>query len=560
MKMPSPQRTPSKFLDPLLTIVFSILFGSAGFLLLYGHYTLHFSHVNWIYSTGRDLLQHQLGWEFFRQEPWRFPLGSIQAYGYPVGTSVTFLDSIPLFAFFFKLLSPWLPANFQYLGLWELTSVIGQMLLGMLILKEFTRSWPARILGACLLVLAPPMIYRAFFHNSLSAQWIILAAIWFVILEYRHKFWRWAWLFLFALAMLIHLYFVPMILPLWLISLYFHYAGEKKRWPVIIDVLAVAAVIFWVGYCTGIFGVAAGELAQAGYGNYSWNLNGFINPDGFSRLIKSLPLASDGQEEGFSYLGLGNLILILLALLLFLVKDRARKNLKMLLPFGIAALVYLLFALSNVAYINSAPIWQVQLSNQLLNVFNLFRASGRFIWPVFYFLVLFGLIVVARNIRHPELLLLAVLLIQFFDIQPLYSSKQVKGYAEYTSKMQDSFWTDAAKTNKAIVVIPTEYYEQVVLYADKNHMTINSGYFARADYPAMEANALKVWNDLLAGKPDPQTLYLLSEPKYAKSAAANLSKSMYLCNFNDYTVLFSRENEVAKTAGDLDAHCTTPSP
>lgn len=558
MNMPSAQKTPSKFLDHLLTIVFSILFGSAGFLLLYGHYTLHFTHVNWIYSTGRDLLQHQLGWEFFRQEPWRFPLGSIQAYGYPIGTSITFLDSIPLFAFFFKLFSLWLPSNFQYLGLWELASVIGQMLLGMLILKEFTRSWLVRILGACLLVLSPPMIYRAFFHNSLSAQWLLLAAIWFVIQEYRHKLWHWAWPFLFALAMLIHLYFVPMIIPLWVISLYFHYSRERKRWQVFIDILAVIAVILVVGYCIGIFGVAAGELVSEGYGNYSWNLNGFFNPDGFSRFLKSLPLASDGQEEGFSYLGLGNLILIPLALLLFLVKDRAHKNLKGLLSFGVAALVYLLFALSNTAFFNTTQIWNLHLLSGLLNVLNLFRASGRFIWPVFYLLVSFGLIVVARNIRHPELLLLPILLIQFFDIQPLYSSKRVKGYAEYTSKMQDGFWTAAAKTNKAIVIIPTEYYEQVVLYADKNHMTVNSGYFARADYNAMEANALQIWNDLLAGKSDPQTLYLLSEQKYTDSAAANLSKSMYLCNFNDYTVLFSKDNEVAKIAGDLESYCSIP--
>jgi hypothetical protein len=560
MNNSSRQKCSPKALDTLLIIVFSILFGLAGFLLLYGHFTLHFKHVNWIYSTGRDLLQHQLGWEFFRNEPWRFPLGTIQAYGYPIGTSVTYLDSIPLFAFFFKLLSHWLPKNFQYFGLWELTSVIGQMLLGMLILKEFTRSWPARILGACLLVLSPTMIYRAFFHNSLSAQWIILAAIWFVILEYRHKLWHWAWLFLFALAMLIHLYFVPMIMPLWIISLYFHYSGQKKRWPILIDILAVVAVIFVIGYCTGIFAVSAGEIVLSVYGNFSWNLNGFFNPDGFSKILKGLPLASDGQEEGFSYLGLGNLILIPLALLLFLVKDRARKNLKVLLPFGIVSLGYLLFAASNTAFFNTTPIWNIPLSTGISNILDLFRASARFIWPVFYFLVLFGLIAVARNIRHPELLLLPILLIQFFDIQPLYSSKRVKGYAEYTSKMQDSFWSEAAKTNKSIVIIPTEYYEQVVLYADKNHMTVNSGYFARADYNAMEANAQQVWNDLLAGKSDSHTLYLLSQPKYADSAAANLSKSMYLCNFNDYTVLFSKENEVTKTVGDLESRCTIPNP
>ena len=214
---------------PLLAL--SVLFGLAWFLLLYGRYPLYFSHVNWIYASGGDVFQHHIGWEWFRQEPWRFPLGSIASYGYPFGTSLTYLDSIPLFAIPFKVLSPLLGNRFQYLGLWELTSVILQMLAGMLILGEFTRSYPLRVLGASLLVLSPPLIMRTFHHNSLTAQWILLAGIWFVLLEYRHRLWRWAWPVLFGLAMLVHLYFVAMLLPLWAVSLYFCYRHEKKIVP-----------------------------------------------------------------------------------------------------------------------------------------------------------------------------------------------------------------------------------------------------------------------------------------------------------------------------------------
>jgi len=560
MKILSRQKPSPRFLETLLALAFSVLFGIGWFLLLYGHYSLHFTHVNWIYSTGRDLLQHQLGWEFFRKEPWRFPLGSIQAYGYPIGTSVTFLDSIPLFAFFFKLLSPWLPQNFQYFGLWELTSVIGQMFIGMLILKEFTRSWPLRILGASLLVLSPPMIYRAFFHSSLSAHWILLAAIWFVILAYRHKLWRWAWPALFAVAMLVHLYYIPMILPLWIIGLYFRYSGQKRKWPLLVDLLAGLAAILMVGYCTGIFSVNAGELTSSGYGIYSWNLNGFVNPEGFSKLLKSLPLKQEDQMEGFSYLGLGNLILIPLALVFFLLKDRARRRWKVLIPFALASLVYILFALSNLAFVNAQPIWNLPLPPQVLSVLGLFRSSGRFIWPVFYFLVLFGLMAILRNLRHPELILIAVVLLQFFDIQPLYSSKRLKGYAAYTSPLRDSFWAAAAKTNQSIVMIPTEYDDQVVLYAVKNDMTINAGYFGRADYTGMEQNATRVWNDLLAGKADAQTLYLLSNPKWVAQAKQDLANQMYICDFNEHTVLFSKNNGVVKTGYDFSAHCSIPSP
>ena len=69
----------------LVHVVLSLLFGAVWYLVLYGHFHLHFTHVNWIYKAGGDVLQHQLGWEWFRQEPWQFPLGTITAYGYPFG-------------------------------------------------------------------------------------------------------------------------------------------------------------------------------------------------------------------------------------------------------------------------------------------------------------------------------------------------------------------------------------------------------------------------------------------------------------------------------------------
>ncbi|MDO9121584.1 MAG: DUF6311 domain-containing protein, partial [Anaerolineaceae bacterium] len=81
-------------------------FGLLWFLLLYESAPLYPTNVGWIYSAGGDTFQHQLGWEWFRQEPWRFPLGRIDAYGFPYGTTIVFMDSIPLFAIFFKILSP----------------------------------------------------------------------------------------------------------------------------------------------------------------------------------------------------------------------------------------------------------------------------------------------------------------------------------------------------------------------------------------------------------------------------------------------------------------------
>ena len=97
----------------------SILLGTAMgailFLYLYGTAVLVPTYDAWLLN-GEDLNQHYLGWEFYRNSPWTFPVGLIQGLTVePV--SVIYTDSIPLLALIFKVLSPVLPETFQYFGL-----------------------------------------------------------------------------------------------------------------------------------------------------------------------------------------------------------------------------------------------------------------------------------------------------------------------------------------------------------------------------------------------------------------------------------------------------------
>ena len=547
----------------LLIISISFLGGLAWFLLLYGRYPLYFTNVNWIYKAGEDVFQHQIGWEWFRQEPWHFPLGRIDAYGYPFGTSVSYMDSIPLMAIPFKLLSPLLKQHFQYLGLWELMSVIGQMLMGMLIIGEFTDSYAKRIVGASLLVLSPILIYRAFGHDSLTAQWILLAGIWFIILEYRHRLWHWAWVILFAVSVLIHLYFTAMLIPLWAISLFFRYTSEKKKWMLAIDILTVVGTILLVGYCLGLFSLGANDLGAGGFGDYSWNLNGFINPAGNSAILNSIPVGAHGQYEGFSYLGLGNLLLFLIALIIFLQKDYSRRKLFFFLPFLIVSAAFILFALSDKAFVNTQLLWNIHLPNIILVLCSFFRSSGRFIWPVFYFLVLFGIISMIRNIRFVTPFLILALILQFIDIQPLYSSKKFNGFEDYQSNLQAEFWQMAAQSNKHIVLIPTTstyepIYEPFALYARQNKMTLNWGYFSRANYDAIQNYANQAWKGLQANQADNQTVYIFWNSEWEKLAKSSLSGQMLVCQVDGYEIALSTNNPITQTNIDLSPYCTFP--
>ena len=89
-------------------------------LLLLGLLGLEFipiTNTQWLHN-GSDINQLQSGWHFFKNDSWRFPLGINPNYGGNFSNSIVFSDSIPLLALFFKLLSPILPENFQYLSIW----------------------------------------------------------------------------------------------------------------------------------------------------------------------------------------------------------------------------------------------------------------------------------------------------------------------------------------------------------------------------------------------------------------------------------------------------------
>lgn len=539
----------------------SALLGLAWYLLLYGRYGLYVTHVGWIYNAGGDMLQHQLGWEWFRNAEWRFPLGAVDRLGYPFGTSVTYMDSIPLMALAFKLLAPWLETPFQYFGLWELLSVVLQVLAGLLIAREFTRSLGVMLLCASMLVLSTPMIFRAFYHSSLSAHWIVLAGIWLALRAYCGRPLRWAWPALFGIAMLVHLYFVPMLLPLWLISLVFRgRARREPRWLLALDLLASPAAVLLSGYLTGAFALGYRALAISGYGLFSWNLNGFINSLDFaSAFARGAPVVA-GQYEGISYLGVGNMLLVAVALYLFPQREQPRRRLALLLPFAAAAAVYLLFAISHKAYWGLQPVWDVPLADGLYRFLCLFRSSGRFIWPVYYLVVLFGLLTVARNLRYPVLVLGFALLLQVLDLQPLYAAKKMEGFSTYPNALQGDFWEKAAEANQYITVIPAGKVkgfagDPLAIFAAQHDKVLNYTYSARSDLDAIRAYTDDIAQRLLQGQADWDMLYVFASQEWIERARKDLPANLRLCEVDGYTLAFSRENRLEHAGLDLGQYC-----
>lgn len=532
--------------------------GTFWYLFLFGPYNLYFTNVNWIYSLGGDPFQRQIGWEWFRQEPWTFPIGQIYSYGFPSGTSISFLDSIPLMAIPFKILSPFLKQHFQYLGLWDLLSVIGQFFFCFLILDEYKTPFLEKLIGGSLLVSSSIFIFRFFGHDSLTAQWIILAAIWLSIVEYRRPVWRGAWIVLFAVAILVHIYFVAMIFPIWGVSLYFHRKRAQRATYIFVEILLVMLVLMILGSCLGLFKMGLSNLSAMGYGNYSWNLNGFINPLESSAFFQSMTTGTVGQYEGFSYLGIGNLILIIIGLVLYLTQTPPVGRKSFFYPFIIISTLYIIFALSNKAYMNSMLLWDIHLPDSLFNFFAMFRSSGRFVWPVFYFLVLFGMLSSIRNLRSPWIFLLMILFLQVIELEPLYSAKHSAGFIDYHSPLQSDFWAASAKTNKHIVFIPGDKpsnYEPIALYARENKMTLNTGYFARSDQKAINNYADQALEEIKNGHPDSETIYIFWKDDMPDLIDTSGIQGK-ICQVDNYQIFLSPQNQIQNENVNLSDYCT----
>ena len=151
------------------------------FQVIYGLETLMPTNISWLMTVLHDWGQHYLGWQFFKEEPWQFPLGHISKLYYPVGTNVGFTDSIPLLAIFFKIFASILPDDFQYFGLWLFACHLLAAYYTILICRLFNVNTLFTLFAVMFIAANPVLVYRNM-HPALCAHWMLLASIYYYFL------------------------------------------------------------------------------------------------------------------------------------------------------------------------------------------------------------------------------------------------------------------------------------------------------------------------------------------------------------------------------------------
>jgi hypothetical protein len=466
-----------------------------------------------------DWAQHALGFLFFRNEPLRFPLGAIQGFLYPLGTTLGYMDSIPLIGLLLRPFDALLPGDFQYLGLWILACSMGLAFVGARVVALATPHWEQQALAGVLLAAAPVLLMRLI-HPALCAHVLLVAALRLCFRPSRRGL-------LAAFALLVisaatHPYLAVMVLSL-LIALPWRLFGMRLALGVAAcEVGIVALVLFVLGYADpGL------NLAARGFGEYSANLNTFFNSMGLSRLLPALP-QGPSQYEGYAYLGAGWLLLSAAALtVLALPRTRGQVGSawRSVAAWPLtAAVVMALFALASPVYWGKHALFRVPLYDHVTWLAQVFRASGRFIWPLLYMIELGSALCVLYVLRDKRLLatclLIAALGIQMYDVE---ATRAQNLFGRSTTRIFSApEWNLAYEGFEHLVLYPAEiqsacnkeqpYRSDVVnglaYLAYRFRWTFNSGYAARyaTNTPAYCAELKR---QVEQGKLDARTVYVI---------------------------------------------------
>lgn len=480
--------------------IVAALLGGIAFVLIYGVKILNPLYTDWL-LTGGDPSQHYLGWEFFRRSDWYFPLGLTDQLAYPLKTSVIYTDSIPIFAVFFKLFRSILLQQFQYFGIWGLLCFVLQGYYAAKILGERSSSKTVILAGSIFFIVSPIMVFRMYYHTALAAHWLILLAIYFYFKhekEYRDIFKPvMQWGILGILIGSIHLYFVPMCGAILLGYILCSIWKERKiRIRFFYPGISFSVGLFLTVYLLGGFSSGA-DTGTNNLGLFSFNLNAFLNPMSYSTLLKNTslwdwPFYTQGQYEGFSYLGMGIILLCACGIVLMIRNIfRRRKPSVYQIMTVLMSVGLIVMAASPTITWNDKLLLQLPYSSTIYKYWGIFGSCGRMAWPVVYFLMIFGITSIGnmkwKRKEISNVIIILACLVQVIDLSgQLY--KRHENYSKkvvYQSPLAGTVWDDIISTGEyKHVVWVTHNVDhddviQVAVYAMRNDMTMGNFYFAR---------------------------------------------------------------------------------
>ena len=518
-----------------ISFALGALMGGLVFVMLYGVRILDVTYDDWLLTGWYDLSQHYVGWKLYRASGWHFPIGLCDNSFYPYMASVIYTDSIPLVCLFFKILSPILPKTFQFFGIYGLFCFMMQGGTAKLILR---RVLPGELLSnlACIpFIFCAPLWQRMYFHTALASHYLILMAI--LLYLYRDRIGNsykrmCLWAGLGILCVTIHFTIYGMV-SVMLVGFALWEALDAAKDKDHVSMLKPAAVFlsYILTYLAStvfvflLFGGFYGNVSSdaEGLGDFSANLNSLFNPIDYSRIIREFPLGG-GQYEGLSYVGITALILTIPAAAYIIrnIKKIWQAHKSLIISVIFTSIVLWVIALSPKVTFGQHVLYEIPLPKSIYNAWSMFRASGRFLWPVMYVYILVAVCYSRFEIKgYFTAVLLAGCLLQFYEFSGKVSSIE-DGYREvktayFDADSLDSFsWPGIKHLQFMHDYYFGEFYgdeirNQMIGYTEfalRHGMTVSNFHFSRDDMDGVRRYIAECEKKLEEGTPDPDTIYV----------------------------------------------------
>lgn len=512
----------------IFDFAFSTCFAAPIFFLLMGGWTtLNPRNYQWIAGDNTAGYIAQL---FYLSDIWRFPLASNPNFGLELSTSLIYSGpSLPIVVLqkLFKI-----DASLQFIGLWLLLMIILQIFFGILIARELNyASVASRLAG--LLFVTPFFLYRFQFHFWLTAHFLLLWSLWITMRSLsRNKLYTLEISFFVFIAYSINTYILVMsLIILSYPAVLTIFKSRTLSLSVIKHSLSTLQSLI-ACYLLFDFRVQKGTFSETfimnftgEYTHYPANLLAFFNPEvGYARncnmghcifgkgpipshYIKNFSILDfdlggvQGNFEGFLYLGLGIIFLILIAIYLLFSPNNRKLFLTNLRKYWLLMAYVALISSYAITYRISVGSYQLNLGDPKLLRWALstFRASGRFMWVVAYFLIILLLFLLSRRVKKsylPYLLSIAIL-IQVFDLYPAminrYSAfKQSNLTSIYVSQDLSDKFKLISQGKETLIMFPpgtTEGWPELAYLAWKSQL--KSGMFASSRINSFERNRLE---------------------------------------------------------------------
>ncbi|PXX00851.1 DUF6311 domain-containing protein, partial [Mycolicibacterium moriokaense] len=402
------------------------------------------------------------------------------------------------------------------------------------------------------------LLFRAQAHFTLTQQWLILAALAYYF-DDRIRSGPVRYLLPFAVLLFlaggIHPYFLLMVVLIALAA-----TGRlllEHRMTILWSCVAAAGLATVCLATLVIFGYLTPGAATSAdrYGSYSMNLLAPIDPQQFDALLfTELPIGAH-QYEGYSYLGLGLIVLLVVGVACAVGRGgRGKAVLKpTILPLAILSVVCLALAVSPTVTLGSWRLFDVPLPELVVDALSPFQGSARLFWPAYYLLIVAAPVLVQRNMsrRWALTLIAGMLVVQAVDVSSLHSTIRSLR-TEETRQLRADVWRKLGEAHAHLVVVPAYQcgwettpdgkpgFGTFGRLAIDQHMTINSYYATRTTDKSKDYFCEQLPKQLLSSGLAEDTAYVFSPDFLAELISAG-QITQHFCREADGFLLCARD-------------------